>query len=178
MNIHVTHVCALVCVCVVFCYTFAMPDRDDKGKFKKGFSDPVAPLLKEMSDGVVTLRRGRRSKIIMDRLIPGLIAIINDIGPRRWFERLSATQQYNLIMRAMELEGEAKGLSAAAPPQVMALSQTLVESEKKQMESFIDIEPPIVGTKDYHPAKAATVLSGDSEAKPAAPEKVNGEGTL
>jgi hypothetical protein len=124
----------------------------------------------DRSDHKNAIRRKARERIVIDRLVPGMIAVINQIGPKKWFQSLSGTQQYNLVMRAMELDSDHRsGVTAAGqPPQILAqmgnFTATLVESEKKQMREFETVDPPVVGSDGYNPAKAATVVTGDSEA--------------
>ena len=140
---------------------------------------PMVPI--DRSDSKNAMRRKARERIVIDRLVPGMIAVINQIGPKQWFKGLSGTQQYNLIMRAMELDSDHRsGVTAAGqPPQILAqmgnFTATLVESEKKQMREFETVEPPVVGSPGYNPAKAVEHLTGDAEvaagAEPTAEEE-------
>ena len=124
-------------------------------------------ITDEKKEEYALSRSAKTKKIVMNRLVPGMVQVVNQIGPKKWFESLTNTQQYNLIMRAMELQANAPITAAGDSPHVLQqvghFSATLVDSERKQMEQFDQVDPPIVGTSGYNPARAAKLDTGDTE---------------
>ena len=133
-------------------------------KGKSGWESIPDDKKKKYSD----TRKLRTRRVVLDRLVPGIVQMLNRMGPVKWFESLTSTQQYNLVMRAMELQTNAGGVTAAgdAPhvlQQVGHFQAGLVQSEQLQMKQFESIDPPVVGSEGYNPAHASVLSTGDSE---------------